>query len=136
MLDDLRRLPRVSVCCRAEVHDRYGMWTAITDDLGERGCQLVSARLLRIGTTLRLTISSDLFPEELEAGARVAWSTPDRIGVVFEPATRPGALTPKQFLEKVIEHGQLVDTGSAGCVAPSVQRDPGRVRSRRLVRTG
>ena len=44
MLEELRRIPRVAVCCRVVVRDRYGVWTAVTEDFCVRGCQLLTAR--------------------------------------------------------------------------------------------
>lgn len=142
MIEDLRRIPRISVCCRVVVRDRYGVWTAVTDDLCVRGCQIVTPRLLRCGTLLHLTLSSDLFPEELEAPARTVWSAPDRLGVLFvESSERPGALSPEGWLEKVLEHGEMPESATTWRLVPSVQRTSMRpvtttsARNGRLVRT-
>lgn len=141
MLEDLRRIPRVSVCCRVVVSDRYGIWTAITDDLCERGCQLVTQRLLRPGTLVHLTLASDLFPEELEVVGRTVWTAADRLGVLFD-AVDPGGFTPRAFLDKVLEHGELPDSTTTWRLVPSVQRSDGSgttittsARNGRLVRT-
>jgi hypothetical protein len=143
MNDDLRRLDRLSVCCRAVVRDRYGVWTGVTENVSRRGCQIVTARLLRPGTTIRISLSSDLFPEELDAIAEAVWVTPERLGVSFvRPVDRPGALTPEAWLAKVVEHG-TVDDGSAGArLVPTVDRSPNlpvthaAARNGRVVRTG
>jgi hypothetical protein len=142
MLEDLRRIARVSVCCRVVVRDRYGLWTAITDDLCERGCQLVTQRLLRPGTTLQVTLSSDLFPEELDVVGRTVWSAADRLGVAFEGSGDRAGLTPRQFLDRVLEHGEMPDSTSTARLVPSVQRRGGAgpaisttARNGRLVRT-
>lgn len=143
MNDDLRRLERISVCCHAVVRDRYGVWTGVTENVSVRGCQLVSARLLRPGTTVTVTLSSDLFPEELDAIGEVVWVTPERLGVIFvRPVDRPGALTPESWLEKVIEHGTVGGAPADAPLVPSVDRSPDRrgshatTRNGRVVRTG
>lgn len=143
MNDDLRRLDRISVCCRAVVRDRYGVWTGVTENVSRRGCQLVTSRLLRPGTMVSITLSSDLFPEELEAFGETVWAAPERLGVSFvRPVDRPGALTPEAWLAKVVEHG-TVDGDDAGArVVPNIDRSPGRLalhseaRSLRIARTG
>lgn len=141
MIEDLRRVPRISVCARAVVQDRYGVWTGVTDDVCVRGCQVVTNRLLRVGAAVQITLSSDLFPEELEIEAKVMWAAPDRLGFVFlDGTTRRGALAPDAWLDKVLEHG-AAETGAATCVVPSVHRAGARVltattaRHGRLVRT-
>ena len=142
MLEDLRRIARVSVCCRVAVRDRYGLWTAVTDDLCDRGCQIVTQRLLRPGTTLHLTISSDLFPEELDVVGRTVWSGADRLGVVFDGPGDRAVVTPQQFLERVLENGETPDSTTTSRLVPSVQRRDGAraaisttTRNGRLVRT-
>jgi hypothetical protein len=142
MLEDLRRIARVSVCCRVAVRDRYGLWTAVTDDLCDRGCQIVTQRLLRPGTTLHLTLSSDLFPEELHVIGRTVWSAADRLGVVFEASGDRAGVTPQQFLEWVLENGEMPDSTGSCRLVPSVQRLDGArpaisttARNGRLVRT-
>jgi hypothetical protein len=118
MNEDLRRITRVCVCCRVVVRDRYGVWSAVTDDASVRGCQIVTTRLLRSGTILELTLASDLFPDELEVTGEVVWATPTRLGVAFVGTV--GALTPAAWLAKVIEHGEIEDSSSTWRVAPSV----------------
>lgn len=141
MIEDLRRISRVTVCCRVVARDRHGIWTAVTDDLCERGCQLVTQRMLRPGTTIHLTLSSDLFPEELDVIGRTVWAAPDRLGVIFEgPGDRTG-VTPQAFLDSVLANGETPDSTSTARLVPSVQRRDGArasipiaPRSRRLVR--
>jgi hypothetical protein len=140
MIADLRRIPRVSVCARAVVQDRYGVWTGVTDDICARGCQIVTNRLLRVGAGVQITLSSDLFPDELEVRAQVVWSAPDRLGLIFlETTSRAGAIAPEAWMEKVLEHGAT--DGAAPRLVPSVHRGAGRVftttaaRNGRLVRT-
>lgn len=119
MNEDLRRLTRVNVCCRVVVRDRYGLWSAVTDDVSARGCRVVTPRLLRTGTVLELTLESDLFPDELEVTGQVVWATPTRLGVAFVSAAS-SAIAPEDWLRKVIEHGEIPDSASTWRVAPSV----------------
>lgn len=119
MNEDLRRITRVCVCCRVVVRDRYGVWTAVTEDVSARGCQVVSTRLLRSGTLLELTLASDLFHEELVVTGEVVWATPTRLGVAFVGAV-DGSLAPEAWLAKVIEHGEIPDSTTSWRVAPSV----------------
>ncbi len=135
-------MPRVSVCCRVVVRDRHGVWTAVTDDLCARGCQIVTSRLLRAGTRLHVTLSSDQFWEELHTVGKVAWATADRLGIIFvEGESAGGALSPVAWLDKVLEHGEMPESATTGRVAPSVQRSGTRSRTTtstkngRLVRT-
>jgi hypothetical protein len=125
MDEDLRRLERVNVCCRVVVRDRFGIWTGVTENISNAGCQIVSPRLLRQGSKLQLVLSSDLFPEELDAVGEVAWTTADRLGVKFVGfGDRPGALSPRGWLEKVIEHGATPESARTARVTPCVRRSP------------
>jgi len=136
MTEDLRRIDRVSVCCRVSVRDRYGMWTAVTEDICSHGCRVFTQRLLRAGSLLNVTLSSDLFPEELEAVSEAVWSTPDRLGIAFiDPIVRSGTLLPDAWLAKVLEHGATPGSAAAG-VVPVVRRMGARtpVRSVQVLR--
>lgn len=130
MTEELRRIDRVSVCCRVSVRDRYGVWTAVTEDICMRGCRIMTSRLLRAGTLLTVTLSSDLFPEELEAVSQAVWTTPERLGVVFiDPVARPGALPPNAWIAKVLEHG-----ATPGSVSPEIVPVVRRLGSRAAAR--
>jgi hypothetical protein len=121
--DELRRISRVGVCCRAVVRDQYGIWTGVTEDVSAHGCQIVTSRLLRPGALVTITLSSDLFPEELEMTGETAWATPDRLGVRFlYRVPRRGGLSAEVWLSKVVEHGTIPETSSTRRVAPSVIR--------------
>jgi hypothetical protein len=105
------------------VRDRYGVWSAVTEDLSTRGCGIVTSRLLRPGTFLRMTFSSDLFHEDHEACGVAAWSSGERLGVVFSEAPiAAGAGSLSAWLKKVVEHGAMPDSSTTFRVAPSVQR--------------
>jgi hypothetical protein len=120
MQEDLRRIDRIHVCCRVEVQDRYGVWTAVTEDICSRGCRILTPRMLRPGTPLTLRLSSDLFPEELEAEAQAVWSTPERLGVMFldSAAENGNGLSPEAWVRMVVEHGS--SPGSPSRVVPVV----------------
>jgi hypothetical protein len=105
MTDELRRTERVSLCCRADVRDRFGLWTGVTEDVSARGCRIYSARQLRHGSTVHITLSSDLFPIELELEGQVVWSSGERLAIAFsERPVRPGAVMPARWLEQAIVH--------------------------------
>ena len=83
-----RRAPRVPHRCSVEVRDRFTSWVAVTEDLGPRGCQLVTPRLAAPGRELSLTIRCDAIGRAVRAAGRVAWARtlePARIGVEFQP---------------------------------------------------
>lgn len=122
MNDDLRRITRVTVCCRVVVADRYGVWTGITENVSARGCLIVTSRLLRPGTKVHLTLSSDLFPEEFEVLAEVVWATPERLGVSFVRTLGSATLAPEAWLARVIEFGALSESSTTWRVAPSMGR--------------
>jgi hypothetical protein len=123
MIEDLRRAERISVCCRAIVRDRYGLWTGVTHDVAKRGCQIVTSRLLRPGTRVHLALSSDLFPEELEVVAEVVWVAPERLGMAFlESRRRGGALSPSAWIDRMLLHGAQADYAATHRVVPCVRR--------------
>jgi hypothetical protein len=125
MNEDLRRIPRLKVCCQVSVRDRYGVWTAVTEDVSAHGCRIVTPRLLRNGTLLDLTIASDLFPDELESQAITAWAAPQRLAVEFiQTRRRAGSLTPEQWVELLLEHGATRDTRVTSRLVPSISSRP------------
>ncbi len=134
--DELRRIPRVKVCCRVDVRDRFGIWTAVTDDVSPRGCRLVTTKSPRIGSLLELTLASDLFSEVLEVTGYAAWVSGQRVGVNFASASRTGNLTPAEWLERLVEHAKVLGpepVGSTGPrLVPSVRRPPLNARPQRL----
>ncbi len=137
--DDLRRIYRLHVCCRADVCDRFGVWTAVTEDISDRGCRLVATRSPRLGSILELTFTSDLFPESLEVSARVVWASSGRVGVSFLPSERRGP-TPAEWVARVVEHGRVGSSGPRRVGAPrlvpvveSAPRDGASERGARVV---
>jgi hypothetical protein len=107
MIDNLRRVDRVRVCCRALARDRYGVWTGVTEDLSERGCRIITSRTLRPGTQLVLTLASDLFLRDLEVLAEVVWSGPTQLGARFLAPAAGAHLTPDAWVRMVVEHGAV-----------------------------
>src|SRR5512138_2238979 len=82
--DNVRRYPRLRTRCRVLVRDRYGVWQAETEDLGPRGCRIVTPRPQTVGTLVGLTVEF--------------WAVrdrPSRAGISFAgSASRPGAPGP------------------------------------------
>jgi PilZ domain len=89
-----RRAPRVAHRCSVAIRDRFASWTAETEDLGPRGCQLVTPRLAARGRELVLQIRCEAIRRTIRAIGTVIWSRavePSRLGVAFRPdRTDPG----------------------------------------------
>lgn len=82
-----RRAVRAPVRCRTAVSSPTGSFDAETEDIGARGCQVVSPRPVNRGDAVRVTIASDKVPEPLVVGGRVAWVSdhfPWHVGIAFE----------------------------------------------------
>jgi hypothetical protein len=87
-----RRAPRAPARCRAAVASAAGSFEAETEDIGARGCQIVSPRGVKKGETVRLAIASDKVPEPLRVSGKVAWVSarlPWRVGIAFDEAALP-----------------------------------------------
>lgn len=96
-----RRAPRAPARCRAAVVAASGPFDAETEDIGARGCQVVSPRNVKQGEALDLVITSEKIPEPLRAGGTVAWVSeqpPWRVGVAFHEAYVPSA---ERWFEKL-----------------------------------
>lgn len=84
-----RRAPRVPHRCSVEIRDRFAAWKAETEDLGPRGCQLVTPRLAAPGRELHLQIRCDAIGRTIKATGKVVWTRaqePSRLGIEFEVA--------------------------------------------------
>jgi hypothetical protein len=119
--EELRRAARVQVCCRVDVRQPHTVWTAVTQDLSVRGCRVAAPQSPRLGTRVRLTLSSDLFPEELSTAGEVVWASGGELGILFvrERRLRRGSLTPEQWVKRVLLHGRASEApspASAGAV--------------------
>ncbi len=105
--EELRRAPRIRVCCRVDVRQPHGVWSGVTQDLSARGCRIVTPQLPRLGSILRMTLSSDLFPEELSTTGEVIWVTGEELGVLFlREARRAASPSPSEWLRQVLHHGR------------------------------
>jgi len=87
---DPRRAPRAPLRIAVEVRDRLESWWAEADDLGPKGCQLVSPRVVEPGRVLRFGIVLPQLDRTTPVTGRVAWArttVPSRLGVAFLPDT-------------------------------------------------
>jgi hypothetical protein len=103
-VEALRGGPRLSARCQVEVRDRQASWAAETEDLGPRGCQLLTDRPVKVGDVLTLQISSALMPTPLVVLGLVAWSRPapvGRIGMAFTGALT-SSLSPQQWFARLV----------------------------------
>ena len=77
--------------CTVEIRHRALAWNAEIEDLGPRGCQVRTPRVISRGRDVRLTIRPDeLGGRTIVLNGKVVWARPDspsRIGVGFDPGT-------------------------------------------------
>jgi hypothetical protein len=88
---DARRAPRVPVRLAVELRHHRSSWRAETDDVGPRGCQVVTPHALPAGRDLQVAIAFPRLARTVTAAGRVAWSraeSPARLGISFEPLPR------------------------------------------------
>ncbi len=81
-----RRAPRVPARLRVEVLHRGLDFRAETEDVGPKGCLVVSPHPLDPGAWVRLMLEADRLPEKLRVTGRVVWAIQparDRAGVAF-----------------------------------------------------
>jgi hypothetical protein len=121
--ENTRRYPRLRSRCRVLVRDRYGVWEAETEDLGPRGCRIVTPRPQTVGTLVGLTVESDMLPEKLEVTGQVVWAArgrPARAGISFAgSASRPGAPGPAAwFAALAIGEGSGAPSATGGAIVP------------------
>lgn len=84
-----RRAPRAPARCGAAVISAAGVFEAETEDVGSRGCQVVSPELVKKGEALELVITNAKVGEPLRVTGRVAWVSaqpPWRVGIAFDEA--------------------------------------------------
>ncbi len=119
------------MCCRVEAQSHAGVWSGVTEDLGPRGCRVVTAHRPRLGELAAVTLSTDLFDEPLEIAARVAWAAHDRVGLVFAtPSAGGGASSPRAWLERLAaESRRHAVPGNPPVNAVSASAPRGRLRS-------
>jgi hypothetical protein len=122
--ENTRRYPRLRARCRVLVRDRYGTWEAETEDLGPRGCRIVTPRPQTVGTLVGLTVASDALPEKLEVTGQVVWTTgrdrPARAGISFAgSASVAGAPGPAAWFAALAAAESAVETvGTTDAVVP------------------
>ncbi len=88
-----RRAPRIPHRCVVEIRDRFAAWKAETEDLGPRGCQLVTPRLAAPGREIQLQIRCDALGRTIKATGKVVWTRaqePSRLGIEFETSRTEG----------------------------------------------
>jgi hypothetical protein len=76
-----------------EIRDRFAAWSAQTEDLGPRGCQLVTPRLAAPGRELQLQIRCDAIGRTIKATGKVVWmraQEPSRLGIEFQAGRTDG----------------------------------------------
>lgn len=97
-----RRAPRAPARCHAAVVARRRSFDAETEDIGARGCQVVSPSLMKQGDPIEIVITSDRLSLPLRATGTVAWVSeqpPWRVGVAFQDAYVPSA---ERWFEKLV----------------------------------
>jgi hypothetical protein len=107
-----RRSPRLPARCRVTIAHGGAGWVAETEDVGPRGCQLVSSRPLEIGGAARLIIESDRVMTPLTVLGRIAWSTGvgrQRAGVAF--AERQASVDPAGWFKKLLVAQPALEAG-------------------------
>ena len=85
-----RRVPRIPARLAVQVRYRFSAWSAETEDLGPRGCQLVTPRLVSLGREVKLEIDCPTLRRRVRASGTIAWARPEapsRLGVAFEAGT-------------------------------------------------
>jgi hypothetical protein len=81
-----RRAPRVPARFPVALRHRFSSWSAETEDVGPRGCQLVTPRLVSVGRDVTLEIECPALGRQVRAAATVIWArpaAPSRLGVAF-----------------------------------------------------
>jgi hypothetical protein len=97
-----RRTPRAPARCRAAVVSAAGPFDAETEDIGARGCQVVSPRHLDAGDAVELVIACDKVADPLKAHGKVCWVSeqpPWRVGIAFDEPFVPSA---ERWFEKLV----------------------------------
>jgi len=93
-----RRCPRVRLCCPSRLSAGEAFWSVTTEDLGPRGCQLVSERSVASGRGVHLVVSAPGMTGELSVAGTVVWASPAapyRLGVAF--SERHAGVTSRWF---------------------------------------
>jgi PilZ domain-containing protein len=97
-----RRTARAPARCRAAVVSSAGSFDAETEDIGSRGCQVVTPRHLKPGDAIELVIACEKVADPLKARGKVSWVSeqpPWRVGVAFDEPFVPSA---ERWFEKLV----------------------------------
>jgi hypothetical protein len=90
-----RHSPRAEVRCQARAPLLGGgFWSADTEDIGPRGCQLIAPARFTPGDGIELEISSERVSDPLWVGGRIAWAAnepPWRVGIAFSDQDQDAA---------------------------------------------
>lgn len=116
-----RRMPRVPVRCAVEIRRVLTSWAGETEDLGPGGCQIVTARAVPPGRSLRLSIRCDPIGRTVSATGNVVWlqnTSPVRIGVQFVRAALEGS-----WFQALL----AADAAAARIARNTLDRLPGRM---------
>jgi PilZ domain len=121
--EELRRAPRVRVCCRVDVRQPFGVWSAVTADLSTRGCRIVTRQLPRLGSRLPLLLSSDVLAEDLYTMGEVVWVSGDQLGLLFlETARRSASTSAAEWVRQVLALGKADAPEAPSGAASTPQR--------------
>lgn len=101
--DESRLFPRLVARCRVRIRDRVGVWEGETEDVGPRGCRIVTPRPQTVGALVGLTLASERVAQALEVTGQIVWTRLERsprAGVSFAGgSSAPGALGPAAWFE-------------------------------------
>lgn len=112
-----RRYPRLRARCRVRIRDRFGTWTAETEDVGPRGCRIVGDRPHALGVLVRLTVESDDVAAPLDVAGQIVWTRaegPARAGIWFaDAASTHGAAPPAAWFAALAAAQRAADRRAA-----------------------
>ncbi|HEY6002651.1 MAG TPA: PilZ domain-containing protein [Anaeromyxobacter sp.] len=112
-----RRSPRLRLCCPTRLASGGRTWNAHTEDVGPRGCQVVSNFPVPVGASVQLVLSTTGMAD-LSVSGTVVWASPAapfRVGVAF--AEQHAGATSRWF-------DDLVSTGAGRCLERYVRGIP------------
>lgn len=119
--EESRRFPRLSTRCHVRIRDRFGVWEAETEDVGPRGCRIVTPRPQTVGTMVSLTLESERVAGSLEVTGQIVWTLPERparAGVSYAGGAAPGALAPATWFETILAAER--EARAAGVPGPEI----------------
>jgi hypothetical protein len=117
-----RRAPRIPARCQVVVKHRFSSWQAETEDVGPRGFQLVTPRLVTPGREVRLMVEVPELRRRVQGTGKVVWTraeAPSRLGVAFQPD-----LADRRWFDALVE----VDPLAASAARRVPDKLPARAR--------